>query len=320
MQCRDFREFADEHLGDEKSIDTEQDALDHLVACPDCRRELAARREIFARLRAGFAQAEELQVREEFVHRLRAQLRALRSPQPQAIRRQAIRVGGARRVALAACLVAAVLVGLKVTIERRPSPVAPSQGVDVGQKADSGMEQSKPLQSDEAPAVARSALAAHAAGVHSDCAIAHRVEEAPINLEEAGRRYDRAFLKLAQAATSRQGDLGGQVELLWAHSCVFGGRRYGHVALEHRGRIISALVTSLERPGAAAASAPAPSAGAGAKAMSCSQAGGYKIACFETARHAIFIISDLAEAENLTVARHLTPAIYNHVTRAESGV
>ena len=51
--------------------------------------------------------------------------------------------------------------------------------------------------------------------------------------------------------------------------------------------------------------------------IACAPAAGYQVSCFETARHAVFIISDLAEAENLAVARRLAPSISGLVARAE---
>jgi hypothetical protein len=51
--------------------------------------------------------------------------------------------------------------------------------------------------------------------------------------------------------------------------------------------------------------------------FACSEFEGYQVACFRTARHAIFLVSDLAEGENLAVARLLAPSVYSHVSNAE---
>jgi anti-sigma factor RsiW len=75
MQCRDFRELADSYLSDELLVETNHDVIRHLETCPDCRRELAARRELRSKLRAGFENAPDLQTSEEFSDRLTSQLR-----------------------------------------------------------------------------------------------------------------------------------------------------------------------------------------------------------------------------------------------------
>ena len=62
MQCRDFREVADSYLSDELLVETNHDVIAHLETCADCRRELAARRELRTILRTSFAKAEELQI------------------------------------------------------------------------------------------------------------------------------------------------------------------------------------------------------------------------------------------------------------------
>ena len=79
MQCRDFREVADSYLSDELLVETNHDMIAHLETCADCRRELAARRELRTILRTSFAQAEELQMPDEFASRLHSELRVAAS-------------------------------------------------------------------------------------------------------------------------------------------------------------------------------------------------------------------------------------------------
>src|SRR5688500_15409820 len=75
MQCRDFREVADSYLSDELLVETNHDVMAHLEACADCRRELAARRELRTIMRASFSKTEELQMPAEFASRLHSGLR-----------------------------------------------------------------------------------------------------------------------------------------------------------------------------------------------------------------------------------------------------
>ena len=85
MQCRDFREVADSYLSDELLVETNHDVITHLEACADCRRELAARRELRTILRASFAKAEELQMPHEFASRLHGKLHAAATSGPMSL-------------------------------------------------------------------------------------------------------------------------------------------------------------------------------------------------------------------------------------------
>jgi hypothetical protein len=46
---------------------------------------------------------------------------------------------------------------------------------------------------------------------------------------------------------------------------------------------------------------------------------GMLVARFRTARHAVFVISDLTATENVTIAQKLSPAIRRHIEQSESG-
>src|SRR5712675_932478 len=74
MQCREFREIADSYLGNELIVETNHEVISHLEQCPECRRELAARRELRSQLRQAFIKTPENQLRPEFADHLRTQL------------------------------------------------------------------------------------------------------------------------------------------------------------------------------------------------------------------------------------------------------
>ena len=156
-----------------------------------------------------------------------------------------------------------------------------------------------------------------AAGDHRDCAIGHRLPDMPIALEEAARKYDRAYLDLTKAVMSHRGDFDGAIELVMAHACVFRSHWFGHIVVRHRGRLVSLLVTRLEdSSGIATAKEKLPKDSA-AQVIACSTAGGFQISCFRTAQHGVFVVSDLEEGENLALARRLAPSLYEHITHAE---
>ena len=269
MQCRDFRELADSYLSDELLVETNHDVIRHLETCPDCRRELAARRTLRSKLRAGFENAPDLQMSAEFAGRLTAQLRDAALSQP--------RFSTTKYVAIAASLLIVAGLGF-IAIQRWRLQTS-------------------------------TALTATVVGDHRDCALNHRLDEKPIDLDEAGRKYDRAYINLASAVMS-EGRLPGDVELVDAHSCVFKGRRFGHVILRYRGQLVSVLVTNIE---------PQDHNGSvGVKeAVADAQMDGFQLAHFETTRHAVYVVSGLSDAENLSIAQAIESSVSRHIRDAE---
>jgi hypothetical protein len=315
VRCQDFRAIADSYLSDELLTETNHDVINHLESCAGCRRELAARRQLRFSLRASFAYADSLQMPDEFAANLRCQLRVLALPQTNySVPRLAA------WLALAACVVLALGLGLRM-MQRQPAP--PQKIVAGGQPRSKENGASGPRSSPGSPdedMVLRATMAeisGDAAGDHRNCAIHFGLTEAPIPLEEAALKYDPAYLNLSDVVSGRLKQLSGDMQVIESHSCVFNGRRFAHIVLREHASLISLLVTDLSRP--------ADSANAGTQAlnhrdqtvMACSQSEGYETACFETARHAIFIVSDLTEGENLSLARLLAPSVYNHITHVE---
>jgi hypothetical protein len=110
--------------------------------------------------------------------------------------------------------------------------------------------------------------------------------------------------------------LAGQFEFIESHACVFKGQRFAHVVLKHQGRVVSLLVAEPEQNKTTAQAATPDNTRRQANA--CSRSGQYQISCFETARHAVFVVSDLSEAENLAVAQAFAPSIQEHIARFEN--
>jgi hypothetical protein len=309
MQCSDFRELADSYLSNELLIETNHDLIKHLESCADCRHELTARREFRSKLRKGFQQAAELQIPDEFAGKLRDELRnvKLRSP------RSSFRSTGARwaaYVAIAASLVIAAALGFRAIQQR--SYVQPNIVTEAGRGTKSSTGGSESSNS-TGRALVSASLTENAIGDHRDCAINHRLKERPIELDEGGRRYDRAYINLVQAVMS-DGRLPSGATLVAAHSCIFNGQRFGHVILKYHDQLVSVLVTAV-----GAAQTSEQNALGASKEESIASAGSdvYRVAHFETARHAVFVVSSLSEAENMAIARAVAPSVSKHVERAE---
>jgi anti-sigma factor RsiW len=129
-------------------------------------------------------------------------------------------------------------------------------------------------------------LAAGAAGDHQNCAITFNLAEHPIPLEDAARKYDPAYASLASMTLPS-----GTVALA-RHSCVFEGRRFGHVVFKHADHVVSLLVTAGDGE-ASAAPALVPT---GAP---------LRVAAFDVGAHAVFVVSDLSDRDTLAVAQSL---------------
>ena len=315
MQCRDFREVADSYLSDELSVETNHDVIAHLETCADCRRELAARRELRTILRTSFAKAEELQIPHEFRSRLHSELRAAATSRAMLLNTLPL------TWMIAAGVMVAVTLGA-VAVWQRQRVQTNSQVADIRQPQNTGTvkpSDARPRQADntvDANAVL-ARMSEIAAGDHRDCAIGHRLPDRPISLEEAARKYDRVYLDLTKAVMSHRDAFNEAIELVMAHACVFRGHWFAHIVVRHRGRLVSLLVTRLEELSGTAASKENLPKDSAAQVIACSPAGGFQISCFRTAQHGVFVVSDLEEGENLAFARRLAPSVYEHITHAE---
>jgi len=317
MQCREFRDIADSYLGNELIVETNHEVISHLEHCSDCRCELAARRELRSQLREAFIKAPENQMPAEFAQRLNAQLHAYalgeRIVTPACGRHSSVR--RASWLALAACLVLAAGFGLVLIRQRLLERSSQQVTQEVpGQQAPNNASELNP---GIPVSIVKTELARDAVGDHRDCAVHFRLAEKPIDLEVAGRKYDPVYVNLTKAVLSDQGEVPLGAEFVEAHSCVFQGRRFAHIILRYHGRLVSFLVTEIVDSKASKTNA-APLTNQQAQVIACSQLDGYQVSCFQTARHAVFIVSDLPEGDNLALARAFAPSVFAHITRAEN--
>ena len=270
VQCRDFRELADSYLSDELLVETNHDVIRHLETCADCRRELAARRNLRSKLRRGFESAPDLQMSEKFAGTPTTQLRDVAFSRAH--------LSATKYIAIAASLLIVAALGFIVVQQRWRLQTS-------------------------------AVLTASVVGDHQDCALNHRLDEKPIDLNEAGRKYDRAYINLVSGLMSED-RLPAGVELVDAHSCVFKGRRFGHVILKYHGQLVSVLVTNIETQDHVGST--------GVKeAIAEAQLDGFQLAHFETTRHAVYVVSGLSDAENLSIARAIEPSLSQHLRDAE---
>ena len=112
-------------------------------------------------------------------------------------------------------------------------------------------------------------------------------------LEEAAQRFDRAFRLLLDAPPGDISTPDGPAHVVDRHACAYGGRRFGHVIMGYRGRVVSLLLTPNEE--ARAAREP----GEALPHLIGRPKDGLSVVSVDRSRHAILLVSDLG-ADELT--------------------
>jgi hypothetical protein len=87
------------------------------------------------------------------------------------------------------------------------------------------------------------ARARAAAGDHVACALKMSLPEGGISLEEAANRFGPAFRAIERVPALDVQTAAGVAHVVDRHSCVYQGRRFGHVILSYRGSTVSLMVT-----------------------------------------------------------------------------
>lgn len=274
MLCSDFREIADSYLSDELLVETNHEVLRHLESCTTCRNELAARRELKTRMREAVKNDRQFEMRETFATELIAKLKETTSKQNQnvfAMRKPAT------WLAIAATL---ILFALIVSIAIRQKTEPPKDVVTLA------------------------AMTQFAIGDHKNCAIKHNLEENPISLTEAAKRYDKVYAELDKAVMNSMSGSEADIKLLGAHHCIFEGKAFAHVVMKYRGKVVSVLVTPRNTK----------EISGNTETISCSSKDGYQTSCFETGRFSVFVVSDLSEQDNLAIARQMQKSVSKHIS------
>lgn len=310
MDCQEFRELIESYLSNELLVETNHGFLRHLEKCAACRTELAARRELRLHLRSAVRNAAEMQTDPLFVRRLQSSLRetALNSAGWERFRFAGI-FNPRIWVLTAACLFVVLLFG--VDWLRRSTQGDDTALKDVGQP-DHTSEKPLPAGSPllDAVHIAWREIEHAAVSDHRDCALAFRLEEKPISLQKAAEKFGRLYKDLdntvdAALKAAKVDKPTEETELVEAHSCVFQGRRFAHVVLRRRNHLVSILVTNTDLPFE------------NSEGISTRSEGGMQTASFGIAHNAVFVVSDLSEAENMAIARMVSPSIRRHIQEAE---
>ncbi|MEJ7847094.1 MAG: zf-HC2 domain-containing protein [Pyrinomonadaceae bacterium] len=294
MNCKDFKEIADSYLSDELLVESNHDVLRHLESCPECRAELGARRELRERLRFAVKNLESSRIDAGFAMRAKSELRRQAFSNSSAwsfMGSKSILAG-----AFAALLVA-VMAGILVQNQEAPDVV---KTIDLPVNV---RPNEQPIYEQASYIAARH----DAIDDHENCALTHNLEENPISLDKASLIYGKANKNIDTAVMKPLREtFGDKTKLVMAHFCLINGRYFTHVVLEHQGKTVSVLLTKRED-----VEGPKNS-----DAATCHADENLRIACFESSDYSVFIISNLNEAENLTVARTISPSVKKHIEQA----
>jgi hypothetical protein len=143
------------------------------------------------------------------------------------------------------------------------------------------------------------ALARAAVGDHVECALKMNLPERGISLEEAASRFGPAFRAIQQVPAVNVSTAAGVAHVVDRHSCVYQGRRFGHVILSYRGSTVSLMV------------APA-NQGVAARSV---HLDGMNVVTIRAGRQALFIAGDLPMNDLSTLA----DAIFGPLARELGG-
>lgn len=298
MDCKELRTMIDSYISDELLIETNHGVLRHLENCPACRREISDRRSLKLRLQHIVRNAEETQMDPIFATRLASNLQDI-ALRPNVWTRFALsgRYLNFRMVAVGFASVLILALGGAVWLNRQNATPLTAQTQNSNTNAELA----------NAVRVSWDEMTSHAVGDHENCAVEYHLKEDPITLDEASVKYaaynkDLDKVMMAAFKADPNSEVSGDTEFIEAHSCLFEGRRFAHIVVKHKGRIVSVLVTDTDLPG--------PEDVQTAHFDRSMNAAG-----FQVGHHAVFVVSQLADADNVMLAKAVSPAMRLHVAK-----
>jgi hypothetical protein len=139
-------------------------------------------------------------------------------------------------------------------------------------------------------------VARDAVGDHQNCALNYRLVKSPVPLEEAAQQFDSAYRLLLNAPPDNVSTPDGVARVTERHSCAYGARRFGHVIMEYRGRVVSLLMTANDGGTVAVGQEAIPH-------VIGRPVDGLSVVSVNGTRHAILLVSDLNPAELTRLSR-----------------
>ncbi len=285
MECRNFKELLDSYLSDELAVESNHQIIRHSEMCPNCRSEMAARRNMRSMLREG---VKATTASPDFKNRLRARLREEVNPllPPTAVEKisfwnRLVNSFATQKFAFASVILIVVAFGALYFF--------PTKNVQAAELSPQ--------------------LFSQAAGDHDYCSAKWLQFQNPVTEMFGADRIDAEFKNLPQL--SQHQALG--LTLHHAHVCAQEDRLFAHLVYTRGNDLISLLIT--ERNSAALKNGIVPNDD-GLKdgiqnALKIKEK--YTISAMQTSKHIILIVSSLDAASNKQLVEKLAQPISQHL-------
>ncbi len=270
MQCKEFREISDSYLSDELLVETNHQIYRHMEHCSKCREDFAARRKFREKMRSVVMNADEFQMSPVFLNRLTANLES------DALSKNSWRnLFSSPRLlvpVMASLLIAMVVMGIGYFNYNPDDQVATKYKSMI-----QGLTE----------------ISLKAVGDHKDCAL----EKLPRWEAVSGTDYPEKAVFTEKVLMPLKAKFSENVEMLNAHDCIFEGTLFTHVILKDGSRIVSVFIDKSRK---------IPLGEAATETITSDSNQGLQVASFHKSTQAVFVVSDLPEAENIRIARTLS--------------
>ncbi len=289
MRCENFREIADSFLNSELLVETNHEVVRHLENCEDCRKEFEAQKIFREKLRSAIVNAPDAQINPAFAANLRSQLRkdfVKENVQPNFWQNIfSVKVMTASFASL--LLVSAITAFVFLANNENGKTISQNQSSEINSPTDENLSEMWQK------------IAYQAIGDHRHCGLEKMDNWQKTAEQESAKKtnFRQAFLQKASFSPSEE------MKLLHVHDCIYDGRNFTHAVIQIGRRTVSVLLTETEIASEANKNSRG---GEPDSAIICQKQTGFQIASFTGASKAVFVISDLPEAENLNLARSLS--------------
>ncbi len=305
MYCKDFRQLLDSYISDELLIETNHDVLRHLEDCGDCRHTLTAHRDLRMQLRNAIVTSSNTQIDPIFVSRVKRELhQQVLNSHGWMSSWDLSGVFGSRVLALGFGCLLIMAFGALLVFDKTNSVarIANSSPINAPANVNTESEIARSVR------VSWQQLTAQAVGDHENCAIDHKLKEEPISLDKAAKTYEAYYNGLEKTVDdAMKADLtAGNVQLLESHMCIYDGRRFAHIVFKQDGKVVSVLVTDTDLPTGSV------------DVMTAKYDENTNAAGLHFGHYALFVVSDLPEADNVTLAKKIAPAIRLHTEKLKA--
>jgi anti-sigma factor RsiW len=285
MECRNFKELLDSFLCQELAVETNHQLLNHAEHCPNCRAEMASRRNMRESLRRACSHD---RLSDEACEQLRTKLRAEASGSVKTIgwRQRWAKVFDLRfAIPIAATAVMLIVAAIAVLpfLKTQTSPV---QSLELSET-----------------------LLSEAASDHHKCA--------PKFVQATRAAVMPGTVKPEYIGLEKVAAAGAEgLRLHSAHVCAPDGRPFAHLVYTRGEALISLLVT--ERDKRALKIGDLPSTDVNLAGFQETNRKNLSLGAFQTLKHVILVVSDLPTIENHKLAQTLASPVVEHIRKLDS--